>query len=50
MKIDLKFCGGELHIERDPIDLGKLQAICGILYAAIASSGINLFVFILKNF
>lgn len=48
MKIDLKFHKGELHIEREPMELDRLRTLCGVLYAAIGVAGFDLLVYILK--
>ena len=38
MKIDLKLSdGGEFHLERQPMDKERFEAVCGLLYATIAA-------------
>lgn len=50
MKIDLKLPdGGELHVDRPPMDKERFLALCGIAYAAIAALTFVAFVFILAR-
>lgn len=41
MKIDLKFPGGEFHLESQPMDRSRFESICGVVYALIIAWGIH---------